>query len=379
MPELFESHAKRNIEPKKWLIGAAALVVIAGAAYGLFLWSTPAKVTDDEILADEVRQTTILMLDYNTFSGDEFRQQILGKGRLERYVKVNDEAFFTFPQTDPQEFDDFIAKYFYDRTKIELGKKEDGKIKLGDYEAPISPRFGEFFRTHLGNIRIEPRQTLNFPFATVNYTLTLEEMRNYANNSQTYGGRLITQAPTRSNRPTMIFANHGIMVAKPDEPSLRRLADELLKDVTPTREARIQRLVDFVSSEIEYSFTEAVGKRETLKRADETLMTRSGDCSNKTILLASLLEQIGEEYMLLYCPQHITVAVPQGSYPNDNKLDFNWNGKPWMIAETTLPGFQVGKTKVNDSGRLMRVEYVQNPKNADVIFDANSYEVLKFL
>ena len=379
MPELFESHAKRNIDPKKWLIGAAALVVIAGAAYGLFLWSTPAKVTDDEILADEVRQTTVLMLDYKTFSGDEFRQQILGKGRLERYVKVNDEAFFTFPQTDPQEFDEFISKYFYDRTKIEFGKKADGVIKLGDYEAPMSPRYGEFFRTNLGNIRIEPRQTLNFPYATVNYTLSLEEMRNYANNSQTYGGKLITQAPSRSNRPTMIFANHGIMVAKPEEPSLRRLADELLKDVTPTREARIQRLVDFVSAEIEYSYTEAVGSRETLKRASETLMTRTGDCSNKTILLASLLEQIGEEYVLLYCPQHITVAVPQGGYPNNNKLDFTWNGKPWVIAETTLPGFQVGVTKVNDFSRLTRVEYVQNPKNADVIFDANSYEVLKFL
>ncbi|MBP6002200.1 MAG: transglutaminase domain-containing protein [Pyrinomonadaceae bacterium] len=379
MPELFESHAKRNIDPQKWLIGAAALVLIAGAAYGLFLWSTPAKVTDDEILADEVRQTTVLMLDYKTFSGDEFRQQILGKGRLERYVKVNDEAFFTFPQTDPQEFDEFITKYFYDRTKIELGKKADGVIKLGDYEAPMSPRYGEFFRTNLGNIRIEPRQTLNFPYATVNYTLSLEEMRNYANNSQTYGGKLITQAPSRSNRPTMIFANHGIMVAKPAEPSLRRLADELLKDVTPTREARIQRLVDFVSAEIEYSYTEAVGSRETLKRASETLMTRTGDCSNKTILLASLLEQIGEEYVLLYCPQHITVAVPQGGYPNDNKLDFTWNGKPWVIAETTLPGFQVGVTKVNDFSRLTRVEYVQNPKNADVIFDANSYEVLKFL
>lgn len=353
--------------------------MIAGAAYGLFLWSTPAKVTDDEILADEVRQTTVLMLDYKTFSGDEFRQQILGKGRLERYVKVNDEAFFTFPQTDPQEFDEFITKYFYDRTKIELGKKADGVIKLGDYEAPMSPRYGEFFRTNLGNIRIEPRQTLNFPYATVNYTLSLEEMRNYANNSQTYGGKLITQAPSRSNRPTMIFANHGIMVAKPAEPSLRRLADELLKDVTPTREARIQRLVDFVSAEIEYSYTEAVGSRETLKRASETLMTRTGDCSNKTILLASLLEQIGEEYVLLYCPQHITVAVPQGGYPNDNKLDFTWNGKPWVIAETTLPGFQVGVTKVNDFSRLTRVEYVQNPKNADVIFDANSYEVLKFL
>ena len=130
---IFDSETKGSSNAKTILIAAAAFVVICGSAYGLFRWSTPAKVTDDEILTDEVRETAVLMLDYTTFSGDEFREQILGKGRLERYVKVNDEAFFTFPQTDPQEFDNFIAKYFYDRARIEFGKKENGKIKLGDY------------------------------------------------------------------------------------------------------------------------------------------------------------------------------------------------------------------------------------------------------
>jgi hypothetical protein len=92
-----------------------------------------------------------------------------------------------------------------------------------------------------------------------------------------------------------------------------------------------------------------------------------------------LLEQIGEEYVLLYTPRHITVAVPQGEFANDNKLDFTWEGKPWLVAETTVPGFQVGKTKVTEPRLLTTVEYVQNPKNSGVIFDANSYEVLKFL
>ena len=376
---IFDSEKKSGSNVKTIVIAVTAFVVIASGAYGLYLWSVPAKVTADDILAEEVRSTTVLMLEYGSFSGDEFRQQILGKGRLERYVKVNDEAFFTFPQTDPQEFDQFITKYFYDRTKVEFGKKENGTIKLGDYEAPLTPRFGEFFRTSMDNIHIEPRQTLTFPYATENYTITLEEMRNFTNNSQIYGGKMVTAAPARQNRPMMIFANHGIMVAKPGEPSLKRLTDSLIAEVGPDREARVQRLVDFVSNEIEYSYSEAVSPREKLKRPSETLMTRNGDCSNKTILLASLLEQIGEEYILLYCPQHITVAVPQGNYQNVNKLDFTWNERPWLIAETTLPGFQIGYTKVNDAKRLNHVEYVQNPKNADVIFDANSYEVLKFL
>ena len=210
------------------------------------------------------------------------------------------------------------------------------------------------------------------------YWRGLDELRRLTNNSLLYGGKLITQAPERKDQPIIVFANHAIMVSRPDEPTLKRLTEEILKDVLDIREARIQRLVDLVSGEIAYSFTEAVGARETLKKANETLMTRTADCSNKTILLASMLEQIGEEYILLYCPRHITVAVPQGNFVNENGLDFTWNQKPWMIAETTAPGFQIGRSMIVDPNRLTSVQYVQNPKKSDVIFDANSYEVLKF-
>jgi len=252
-------------------------------------------------------------------------------------------------------------------------------VKLGGYSIPDPPEKILFFRTTLDNIRIDPKLNLNFQLKDATYDVSLAEIRNVANNSEVYGGRLMAQVPVRRDGPMFIFGNHGIMVAKPGEPSLKRLTDQLLKDVGSGREERIQRLADFVSNDIEYSYTEALGTRETLKRPSETLMTGNGDCSNKTILLASLLEQIGEEYILLYCPQHITVAVPQGNFTDDNKLDFDWNHKKWVIAETTLPGFQVGKTKVQQADILTHINYVQDPKNADVIFDANSYEVLKFL
>ena len=48
---------------------------------------------------------------------------------------------------------------------------------------------------------------------------------------------MIAKAPDRRDKPTIIFANHGIMVAKPEEPTLKRLADDLLKGVEG-REAR---------------------------------------------------------------------------------------------------------------------------------------------
>jgi hypothetical protein len=266
-----------------------------------------------------------------------------------------------------------LNKHFVDPAKLEIGKESGGKIKLDDYTLTVSPEYFYFFKSSFENIKVDADKTLNFPFKNANYTLSFDELRNFANNSQVYGGKLIAENSRRKEDPVIVFANHGIMVAKPNEPSLQRLTNELLKDeaIGNNRERKIQRLVDFVSNE-------AVGRSETLKRANEVLMTRTADCSNKTILLASLLEQIGEEYILLYCPQHITVAVPQGNFQNDNKLDFEWNGKPWLIAETTLPGFEVGKTRVQDFTKLATVNYVQVPRQKDIIFDASSYNLLKF-
>lgn len=377
---IFDSESGKSSSWKLFLIGFVVLAIVCGAVYGLYVSGKPREKTSEEILGEEIRDSVVLMLAQPTFSGDEFEAQILGKGKMQRFDWKKREAYFSYPQADQTEFDEFLNKFFVDRMKVEIGLNTNGEIRLGNYTMNVSPENNFFFKTPITNVKIEPKQNLKFAFKDVNYDISLEEMRQFTNNSAVYGGKLIAEQSQRTDEPKIIFANHGIMVAKPDEPSLQRLVNELLKDETikNDREKRIQRLVDFVSNEIEYSYTEAVGGRETLKRANEVLMTRSADCSNKTILLASLLEQIGEEYILLYCPQHITVAIPQGNFPNENKLDFEWNQKPWMIAETTLPGFQVGVTKVTETARLQTVNYVQVPRQKDIIFDASNYNLLKF-
>jgi transglutaminase superfamily protein len=120
---------------------------------------------------------------------------------------------------------------------------------------------------------------------------------------------------TRSGRP-VIFANHGALVANPQETSLRRFVNDLTRDIQPdtagAREARVQRVLDFVSREIKYDMREATYNFELLKRPNEVLMSGESDCSNKAILLGSLLEQLGEDYLFVYTPDHITVAVKQG-------------------------------------------------------------------
>lgn len=376
---LFDSEAKSGSGKTMFLIGLAALLLVGGIAYGMYWYSSPVPPDPKDLLANEIRENTVFLLAQPSFSGQEFREQILGKGRLEKYAWQEKDAYFTYPEVDDAEFQQFLTDNFHDVSKIDFGKMEGGRIAIDSYKLRPSPTANKFFKTKTENFKLKTDREVSFPYSTVNYTISLNEIRQLSNNTNVYGGKMITQASARSDEPQYFFANHAIMVAKPDEPSLKRLVEALLKDVGDNREGRIQRLVDFVSTEIEYSYTEATSSREKLKRPNETLMTRSADCSNKTILLASLLEQINEDYLMIYSPQHITIAVPQGAFPNENGLDFKWDQKPWMIAETTAAGFQVGLSQIAEPWRLTKVEYVQNPKNPDVIFDADSFAVLKFL
>ncbi|MBX3242944.1 MAG: transglutaminase domain-containing protein [Acidobacteria bacterium] len=375
---LFDENVSKKGNYTIVIVAIAAFIILGGTGYGLYRYSAPPPKDVSKIAEQEIRESMIFMLAQPSFTGQEFREQLLGKATISKYAWRDKQVYFTFPESSEEEFGEFVKEYIIDESKIDFGKTEAGRIKLDSYTLRISPYAAKFFKTNTNNFKLNTDQSLTFPYATVSYTASLNELKNLANSSQLYGGQLITRAPSRRDEPQYVFANHGIMVAKPEEPSLKRLAETLLSEVGAGREERIQRLVDFVSNEIEYSYTEAVAPSEKLKRASETLMTRNGDCSNKTILLASLLEQIGEEYLLLYSPRHITVAVPQGNYVNDNGLDFTWENKQWLIAETTLAGFQIGFTQVKEARLLTKVNYVQTPRLTDLIFDANSFETLKF-
>src|SRR6185503_11480355 len=164
----------------------------------------------------------------------------------------------------------------------------------------------------------------------------------------------------------VIFANHGAFVARPEETSLHRFVGELTRDIPVDgeggRELRVQRVLDFVSREITYDLREASYNFEMLKRPNEVLMTGVSDCSNKAILLGSLLEQLGEDYLFVYTPDHITVAVRQGSFPARNGLSLEWEGQTWLIAEGTVPGFRIGVDRVREEERLKQFQHVQRPR-----------------
>jgi hypothetical protein len=299
---------------------------------------------------------------------------------LELYAVDKQELYLSLPASVPQAEE--LDRRLQDPSAITAAKEVNGRWRLGDYSLAKTAEKGFFFKTAVGNLKINPDQVLEFSLEQAKYRISLRELADFYSNRATHNGLLRADTGTVKDGKGLIFFNHGAFVAKAGEPSLKRLADELTKDIAPddplAREKRIQKILDVVGEDIAYDFVEATLTHETLKRPNETLMTRQSDCSNKAILLASLLEQLGEDYLLLYVPEHITVAVRQGGFPNKNGLVFRFEGTDWAIAESTARGFQVGVTRVENAERLLSVNYVQRPKIKNLIFNLKNMQPLEF-
>jgi hypothetical protein len=324
---------------------------------------------------ERTRDALLSCLAQPGFVGTKISEQVLGPIRLELLQVSDREVYFSAPAPEKlsEALESVVARFIIDSKKIDIAKDDGGRLRLGNYSLLRSADKDLFFKTPIDNIKFDTGTVLKFPFKQATYTLDMRELQDFLQNKSIFGGRMNARMEqTREGRP-VIFANHGALVANPQESSLRRFVDELTRDIQPNsegaREARVQRVLDFVSREIKYDMRATTYNFELLKRPNEVLMSGESDCSNKAILLGSLLEQLGEDYLFVYTPDHITVAVKQGNFPVRNNLLVPWQREVWLIAEGTAPGFRIGIDRLQDEGRLKQFQHLQRPRDRDVIFD----------
>lgn len=381
---------------KVWKLVLAVVVAVAlgAAGWALYRWRVDSlrgskmlealrKESEPPSLDERTRDTLLAYLAQPGFAGERLAEQVLGPVRLELLQLSEREVYFSAPAPDQtgETFDAMVARFVADPKRLTLAETDGGRLRLGKYSLGRSADKHFFFKTPVDNIKFDPATVLKFHFRPATYTLDMRELSDFLNNRSIFGGRMHARTgQSRAGLP-VVFANHGAFVARPEEPSLRRFVGELTRDIPAdgagAREERVQRVLDFVSREITYDLREATYNFELLKRPNEVLMTWESDCSNKTILLGSLLEQLGEDYLFVYTPDHITVAVRQGAFPARNNLSLEWQGQTWLVAEGTVPGFRIGLDRVREEARLKRFQYVQRPRERDVIFDlATGQQVL---
>ena len=336
-------------------------------------------------LDERTRNTLLACLAQPGFVGTKVAEEVLGRVHLELLQVPDQEVYFSAPAPEQvgEAFESMVARFVSDPKQIVMAADDgSGRLRLGKYSLLQSADKHVFFKTAVANIKFDTGTVLKFPFKLATYTLDMRELEDFLLNKSIFGGRMTARTEqTRGGMP-VLFANHGALVARPEEPSLRRFVAELTRDIPPdaegAREARVQRVLDFVSREIKYDQREATYNFELLKRPNEVLMSGESDCSNKAILLGSLLEQLGEDYLFVYTPDHITVAVRQGGFPARNGLLVAWQGEAWLIAEGTAPGFRIGVDHLQGEARFKQYKHIQRPRDRDVIFDLATGHQLSF-
>ena len=161
---LFDSENNQSSNKKAFLIGFVLLVIIAAAALTIYWKNQPVLKTKAEKADESIRNSTVMMLAQPMFSGEDFREQILGKARLERLNLKTRDVYFSLPELNQAEQEEILNRFIADKAKIDSAKEVGGKMVVGDYSLPKSSQQSFFFKTPLENIKVDSTLMLKFPF-----------------------------------------------------------------------------------------------------------------------------------------------------------------------------------------------------------------------
>jgi len=337
--------------------------------------STPRAPINEE---NPLRDTILSYLAQPKFSSSDLMEQITGtKAKLQMLNLDEKKVYLSIPKEDFVK--GTLERLTSNPNSVEFGRTSNGEhsgdtIELGKYE--LNKPGNYFFRFPSNDFKVDASKTVSISYKRANYSITMQELQDFSDNTSIYGGYLRVDTGTDEYGTHKIISNHGALVAKKGEKSLERLVSSLVGSET-SKERKAQKLLDFVTQEIKYDHSEANASVEVLKRPNEVLMTRGSDCSGKVILYASLLEQAGIDYRLVYNCGHITTAV-EGEYPNRNNLSFNLGDKTYSIAETTAEGFQIGKSTLDKGFSIKDIKYVQKPGENSELRDIKTGQALYF-
>ncbi len=320
----------------------------------------------DENTNKRLRDAMISYMSEPIFRNRDFVQQITGtEADLKLYDMDEQELYFTINKKD---FDSSttLNKLTIDIKRVDFGSEQNGDVFLGAYTLKGTTRF--LFRFPRNDFKPDSTKSITIKLVDgLGYIISMNELADFADDKSIYGGK--TNSEISANK---YLANHGAFVGIKNEPSLKRLCDKIITDKN-NKEKTAQELLDFVTRNIVFSEKEAGGGFEILKRPNEVLMTGKSDCSGLTILYASLLEQTGINYRLVYFPGHIAVAV-EGIFHNKNNTIIKYDNVVYSLAETTIRGFRIGITELLKKDLTSEVTFIQKPGKDSKIINVKTGE-----
>lgn len=360
---------ENSVQPEPFILEEG----VGDYANGLF-----ARESESVFREELIRKMLITYITNPTFSHPGIIEQITG-AKAWFYALDREEDMLYLVISANNYTEDYLEKLSVDPDRIEFGRTSDGhfsgrRVKLGNYELREPGNY--FIRFPVKDLSIDRAKRIVIPFQGVHYINTLSEMKAFFYNHNLYGGKIRALVDIREDGTKVFITNYGAFVARKGEPSLTRLAQTLTKNAS-SREEKAQFLLDFVTKQIEYNQEKAHSGRNIVKRPNEVLMSGRSICGGKSVLYASLLEQLEIDYKFLYYEDHISVAVA-GDYINYNGLSLKIYDNIYSLAETTAYGFQIGYSNLKQAPGIEHLLYVQRPGEKASIYEVKTGEPLPF-
>jgi hypothetical protein len=315
-----------------------------------------------------VRDAVLAYLARPDFVHPEFAEQALGPGVFFLGFDRNaDRVFFAARREGWREH---AARLCADSSQ--LGRDLPAYRWMPDESFPVEDSAYACFAFPRSAFQVDSSRVLERKLGNYTFRLTLGELREYYSAASLFNAPALFLDTAGRPRPLAI-GNHAAPIALPGTPSLQALA-AAVADSQLSPEAQAQQLLDFVTNEIRY---QSHGRYEIFMKPHEVLLTGRSDCSGKVVLYSSLLQQIGLPHLLVYLPSHICVGLP-GRYAEENGMAFTHEGQRYSFAETTLPGYQIGRSETEPSLPPDSIQYLQVPGKSTRLYSLRSRDSLAF-
>lgn len=211
------------------------------------------------------------------------------------------------------------------------------------------------FRIPCSNLKIDTAKMFSCKYPLGDFKISFSELMEVNNVSTRYNTRSAVSVKEIVGEDSY-YINFGSYISLKDKDKIsKRLAERLTENLS-TNELKAQALLDYITTQIDYSYEDYWFNSEVVKRAYETLLSGDGDCSSKTVLYASLLEQCDIPYCLLYYDGHVNVGV-KGDFPNINGYAKTVKGTQYAVAEATIDGFTIGETVFDNDEMIADLLY----------------------
>ncbi len=315
---------------------------------------------------DAAQETAFFYLYNQTLISDTFSRMLYGDAIDFRAIDQEQQLmYFVFDKTLNREA--AMLKIARDTSLIEFAPCDNGPCSFGGMEGNMDDMYA--LRMPLSNLKVDSSRTIPFIIKSHPDAMSISQMHEALREELYYGGKeyMIINATT--------YRNIGTIIMKKNKGSqLYKLAQKL-KGKETKKEKIVQNVLDLVANEIDYSYADFWYNTEIMQRAHEVLLSGLADCSGKTVLMASLLEQLDISYTILYYKDHVNIGI-EGDFLNDNGYEIPIQGKKYTIAETTCPKFEMGVTFL-EMDIMPTIAYYQTPKQGGDIYNYHSEKKMK--